>query len=287
MTRNVLRPAGLRETVPDMPQLPARARMASGHSTEFPFGQRLLVPGDNVCHAIAPAGGFVATAADTARFFAQLDPQCKDSILSPASRRAMVQRRWRDDCSTLESWYGLGTIMNGPGAKEWFGHTGSLQGFVSRTARFSASGFTITVLCNAIDGLSWPWVDGIASILGIFEQHGAPAKRLLPWRGRWWSTFGCTDLVPVGNMVLQVAPAMHPPFDGTSTELEITGKDRGIVRRTSGYNSPGQEVRLVRDSRGRAKEFWSAGAKLVAREAMVAEATERYRATKAAKRGAV
>jgi D-alanyl-D-alanine carboxypeptidase len=272
MTRNILAPAGLRETVPDMPHLPRRARMASGHSMEFPFGQRLVVPGDGPCHAIAPAGGFVSTAADTARFFAQLDPQCKHSILTPASRRAMRQRRWRDECSTQEAWYGLGTMMNAPGANEWFGHTGGLQGFVSRTAHFSASGFTITVLTNALDGLAWLWVDGISSILATFRNFGAPAKRLAAWRGRWWSLYGCADLVPAGNVVLQVAPAMHPPFDAATTELEITGKDRGVIRRTSGYNSPGQGVRLVRDARGRGTEFWSGGSRRVPRGEMIAAA---------------
>jgi D-alanyl-D-alanine carboxypeptidase len=283
MARNVIAPAGLRETVPDMPQLPSRARMASGHSMEFPVGQRLIVPGDNPCNAIAPAGGFVSTAGDTARFFAQLDPKCKDSILSPASRRAMRQRRWRDECSTQEAWYGLGTMMGAPGANEWFGHTGGLQGFVSRTAHFTASGFTITVLTNALDGLAWLWVDGISSILATFRNYGAPAKRLASWRGRWWSLYGCADLVPAGNVVLQIAPAMHPPFDAATTELEITGKDRGVIRRTSGYNSPGQGVRMVRDARGRATEFWSGGSRLVPRGQLVSEAKKRYRGTQRAK----
>ncbi|RYY93586.1 MAG: class A beta-lactamase-related serine hydrolase [Comamonadaceae bacterium] len=174
MARNVIAPAGLRETVPDMPQLGKGALMASGHSTEFPFGQRLVVPCDNVCDGMAAAAGFVSTAADVARFFAQLDPQAKDSILTPASRREMMQRRWRDPHSAQESHYGLGIMSGAPGAREWFGHTGSLQGFVSRTSRFTASGLTISVLCNALDGMAWPWVDGIASIVAAFQQHGAP-----------------------------------------------------------------------------------------------------------------
>src|SRR5690349_15062614 len=55
MARHVIDAAGLKETAPDMPQLPKSAPMASGHTTEFPFGQRLIVPGDNPCNAIAPA----------------------------------------------------------------------------------------------------------------------------------------------------------------------------------------------------------------------------------------
>ena len=62
MQRHVIAAAGLEETAPDMPHLPRRAPLAVGHSSEFPFGQRLIVPGDNPCDAMAPAAGFVSTA---------------------------------------------------------------------------------------------------------------------------------------------------------------------------------------------------------------------------------
>ena len=60
MQRHVIAAAGLEETAPDMPHLPRRAPLAVGHSSEFPFGQRLIVPGDNPCDAMAPAAGFVS-----------------------------------------------------------------------------------------------------------------------------------------------------------------------------------------------------------------------------------
>ena len=62
MQRHVIAAAGLEETAPDMPHLSRRAPLAVGHSSEFPFGQRLIVPGDNPCDAMAPAAGFVSTA---------------------------------------------------------------------------------------------------------------------------------------------------------------------------------------------------------------------------------
>ena len=52
MQRHVIAAAGLEETAPDMPHLPRRAPLAVGHSSEFPFGQRLIVPGDNPCDAM-------------------------------------------------------------------------------------------------------------------------------------------------------------------------------------------------------------------------------------------
>ena len=283
ISEHVIQAAGLHETVPDMPYLPKSAPMAVGHSAEFPFGQRLIVPGDNPCNAIAPAGGFVSTAADVARFFAQLAPSSKKSILSPASRREMVQRRWRDPVSMLEAHYGLGTMVSAPGPKEWHGHTGGLQGFVSRTAHFPNTGFTITVLVHAQDGFPFDWVDGIASILAAFQQHGAPTKKVADWRGRWWTLWGPTDLVPMGNIVYAIAPQMTVPINAATTEFSVTGKDKGLLQKTSGYNSPGQSVHLERDKKGRATAFWWGGTKLLPKEAFMAEATTRYSPAKPAK----
>ncbi|MFZ4286431.1 serine hydrolase domain-containing protein [Variovorax sp. HJSM1_2] len=276
MSKHIIAAAGLRETVPDMPFLPKSAPMAVGHSTEFPFGQRLIVPGDNPCNAIAPAGGFVSTASDVARFFAQLAPSSKQSILSAASRREMVQRRWRDPVSLLEAHYGLGTMISAPGPKEWHGHTGGLQGFVSRTAHFPHTGFTISVLVHAQDGFPFDWVEGIASILAAFQQHGAPSKKLADWRGRWWNLWGASDLVPMGNIVCAIAPQMTVPFHAAITEITVTGKDQGVLQKTSAYNSPGQSVHLERDKKGRVTAFWWGGGKLLPKEAFVAEATQRY-----------
>lgn len=285
MARHVVEPAGLAETAPDMPGLPKKAPMASGHSGEFPFGQRLIVPGDNVCSAMAPAAGFVSTASDVARFFSQLAPDSAQSILSPASRREMARRRWRDPCSLVESHYGLGTMLSAPGPREWAGHTGGLQGFISRTSRFPSLDLTVSVLTNAQDGLAYPWVDGIAGILFAFQQHGVPGRREASWAGRWWSIWGANDFVPMGRVVCQVAPAMPMPFHAATTELAVTGKDSAVLKKTSGYYSAGQPVRRVRDATGTPVELWTGGARLVPRDTLVAEATQRYRKAKPGRKG--
>lgn len=48
---------------------------------------------DDSLGALASAGGFVSTAADTARFFNQLSPDTAKSVLSVASRREIGRRR--------------------------------------------------------------------------------------------------------------------------------------------------------------------------------------------------
>jgi CubicO group peptidase (beta-lactamase class C family) len=81
----------LHETDPDMP-IAKGAPFAQGHSTKLLLGERVLIPGDYSTNAIAPAAGFVATARDLARFFGQLSPGSKRSVLSVVSRREMTRR---------------------------------------------------------------------------------------------------------------------------------------------------------------------------------------------------
>ena len=117
--------AGLEETEPDMP-VAASVSIARGHSAKLPLGRRLVIPGDNPTNALAPATGFVSTAQDLARWFAQLDPAAQQSVLSVASRREMVRRQWRNPHSSLEGYYGLGTMSGSANGWDWFGHGGGL-----------------------------------------------------------------------------------------------------------------------------------------------------------------
>ncbi|MNU08213.1 hypothetical protein D3C72_2541520 [compost metagenome] len=50
-----------------------------------------------------------------------------------------------------------------------------------------------------------------------------------------------------------------------------------MVQKASAYASPGQPVRRVRDASGTATELWVGGTQLLPKDAMVAEATRRYR----------
>lgn len=80
ITREIVNAVGLRETAPDMTLLAKNTPFARGHSRPAPVGRRVVIPGDNPTHDMASATGFVATAADTARFFAQLAPDRKSVV---------------------------------------------------------------------------------------------------------------------------------------------------------------------------------------------------------------
>ena len=272
--RAIVEPAGLRETEPDAPLGP-RAPMARGHSAKLPLGRRVIIPGLNPTHALAAATGFVSTARDLTRFFAQLDPAAKRSVLSAASRREMIHRHWRDPYATLEGYYGLGIISGKTGEWERFGHSGGFQGFITRTAVLPERGLTLSVLTNAVDGLAHPWLDGIMHILQAFARHGAPGARNRDWRGRWWSLWGAVDLVPMGEKVLVAGPGLANPFMDAS-ELAVSGRDRGRIALANGYASHGETVRRVRGRDGSVTEVWLGGTHFLPERGAAEELETRY-----------
>jgi len=274
MAREIVDAVGLKETTTDMP-LRRGVPFARGHTGRLLLGRRLVIPGDFETHAVAPAGGIVSTAGDLARFFAQLAPNARKSVLSAASRREMVRRQWRNPHSSIEQYYGLGTVSGTLNGWDWFGHSGGLQGYISRTCVLPRRELTISVLTNAIDGWAAQWVDGSVHILRAYAQNGPPTRRVKDWSGRWWSLWGALDLVPMGGKVLALAPGFVNPLLDAS-EIEITGRDSGRIALANGYGSHGEAVRCVRGKSGRIVEIWLAAGKFLPAGRVAREMEARY-----------
>jgi CubicO group peptidase (beta-lactamase class C family) len=273
--REIVRPSGLKETTPDVP-LPAKAKLARGHSGKVLLGRRQIFPGDQSTHALAAATGFVSTAGDLVRFFGQLAPSAKDSVLSVASRREMIRAQWRDAFSPIETGYGLGIITGAMAGWDWFGHSGGFQGYLSRTVVVPRQDLAISVLSNAADGVPALWSDGVLSILSRFKAEGAPTPKTKDWAGRWWSVWGATDFVPMGDKVLMAVPAMPAPFLKVP-ELTVTGRDKARIAQAGAFGNYGEPVRRVRGRNGKVAEIRAASGSLVPEAALAKELTLRYR----------
>src|SRR6266566_3058747 len=272
--REIVEAVGLTETEPDMP-IAADVPMAHGHSGKWPIGRRLVIAGDNPTNALAPATGFASTAADLARFFAQLDPAARRSALSVASRREMTRRHWRDAHSSIERHYGLGIMCGKTADCEWFGHGGSFPGFISQTAVVPQVGLTLSIVTNTADRLANSWVDGAIHVIAAFARRGAPDARVRDWTGRWWGRWDALDLVPMGNRVLVAAPALLNPVADAS-ELAISGADHGHIALATGLANHGEAVRRRRKANGTIEEIWLGGNRLLPETAAIAELETRY-----------
>jgi CubicO group peptidase (beta-lactamase class C family) len=274
--REIVEPFGLTETEPDMP-LAAGTPFARGHSMTRPVGQRLAIPGDYQTNGIDAAAGFVCTAADLARFFAQLSPKAETSPLSVASRREMTRSQWTNPDTSFDVRYGLGTISGKLGGWSWFGHSGGLLGYISRTCVVPEQDLTISLLVNSVDGLSWIWVDGILHILRSWAKRGTSDESLRDWKGRWWSPWGAIDLLPQGNRVLVAVPALFNPV-GDVQEIDVTGPDAGRIVWSDGFGNYHEPVKLVRNGAGDVVEYWVGGTRLAPEAVVAAEMTELYQA---------
>ena len=164
--------------------------------------------------------------------------------------------------STLQGW-------------DWFGHSGGLQGYISRTCVYPAQDLTVCVLTNAVDGWAHFWVDGIVNILQAFARDGAPSRKVQGWSGRWWSLWGALDLVPVGNKVLALAPGFLAPMTN-APELEITGRNSGRIARAPGFGSHGEPVSCVRTKSGRISVLKLAGTTFLPAGKVAREMAARY-----------
>jgi CubicO group peptidase (beta-lactamase class C family) len=271
--REIIDSAGLKETVPEMP-LAKSIPFARGHLRQYPAGRRFVIPGDNPTRAISSAAGIVSTAADTARFFAQLAPNARQSVISAASRREMTRKHWRIPQS-FEAYYGLGLSIGQTDGWDWFGHGGGFQGYLSRTAVIPACDISITLLSNSIDGWAPLWLDGCMQILRAFKTRGPPNRRLRDWAGRWWTLWGAVDLVPMGDRLIIANPHFNNPFMDAA-EIEITGRDAGRIASASGYASHGEPVRRSRGKSGAISDIWLAGINVRSEKAVVAEIERKY-----------
>jgi D-alanyl-D-alanine carboxypeptidase len=274
VTREIVGASGLKETRPDAP-FGRSGPVARGHSMALPLGRRVVVPGNNPTHVLAPATGFISTASDIARFFGSLDPQARTSVLSPASRHEMVRALWSDRDSGLNLHYGLGIMSGRVGKWDWFGHGGAFQSCFSNTLVFPGRGLSVTVLSNAMDGMARPWSEGIATILARFEEGGAPSARTRDWCGRWWNLWGTVDLVPMKDRVLVAAsddtePLAHAP------EITVTGRDRGTITKAGGLQNVAEPARLARDAKGRVNAVHLSGSRFQSEQRLAAELRRGY-----------
>jgi CubicO group peptidase (beta-lactamase class C family) len=276
--REIVDPAGLEETEPDA-EFVDPLRMASGHSAKLPLGRRVVIGGHNPTRALAPAAGFVSTAADLVRFFGGLDPDARVSPLDVASRREMVRPQWRSPHSSVDVRYGQGLMLGSAAGWKWFGHGGAFQGFISRTMALPEPGLTLSLVTNAIDGPASTWIEGLARVLRRYAEEGPPARRIADWTGRWWSTWRALDLVPVGDRVLVAHPELANPFEDAA-EITVSGRDRGVLALANGFESHGEEVHRRRDAGGRVVAIRFGGGEYRPEAKLAAEMKKRYRIRK-------
>lgn len=170
------------------------------------------------------------------RFFGSLDPAAKASVLSVESRREMTRPHWKIEGMSGGRTYGVGTAQREIGHWSTVGHGGGFQGMRTYTACTFGTGLTVSFATHAIDGDPSGMAESALRILQVFADGGAPSKKVADWSGRFWSLWGASDFVPLGNKVLVAIMGAANPFAEVS-ELAPIGPDPARIGVGTGYGS--------------------------------------------------
>lgn len=276
--REVIDAARLKETSPEMPTA-ASEPFARGHTDDMLLGKRLVVPGDYSTAALTPSIGLVTTVRDLASFFAQLSPEAETSPLLFSSRQEMTRKRLSNRHASIELHYGYGVLLGTVEDWTWFGHSGALQGYLSRTKMLPSQDLTISLMANSADAPVEQWTNGAIQILRAFKMRGAPPTELRDWVGRWWGPWGVADLVPVGNAVIVANPQAANPFLDAS-ELQVSDPDTARIAPSTSFLYHGEAARRVRDGAGQPVELWLAGDRFLLESDRAAEIIRKYSDTR-------
>ena len=190
ISSELLRPLGMNRTT-TRPQRPH----ATGYAVH-PYADALLAEPEHDAGAMAPAGQLWTTVADLAAFARFLAGDC---AAAARSRRTLAEMREPIVINDMtdQPWatgYGLGLQLWNVGGVRYYGHTGSMPGFVAVVQITDAPGAdTAIVLCNSTTGFSRSLGTDLLDILADGEPYCPPAwtparvsEDLLDMLGSWY-----------------------------------------------------------------------------------------------------
>jgi CubicO group peptidase (beta-lactamase class C family) len=243
----LLSPLGLTRTT-TRPRRPH----ATGYAVH-PYADVLLTEPEHDAGAMGPAGQLWTTVADLASFGRFLAGDTA-GIIAPATleemREPVVVSEAPDQPWTAA--YGLGLQLWNSGGVRYYGHTGSMPGFMAVLAITDATGSdTAVVACNSTAGFGASLATELLAILADHEPYlpaeWAPrqvAPGLLDLLGTWfWGPAPFT--LRLAGEILELSSAGTP-----SRGFRFAPAGDGTWRGLSGYQA-GEPLTLVTDADGR------------------------------------
>lgn len=170
-----------------------RPPFAPGYAVH-PYADALLAEPEHDAGAMAPAGQLWTTVADLAAFARFLSGDA--SLLAPETLAEMREPIVISDMSG-QPWaagYGLGLQLWNSAGQRYYGHTGSMPGFIALLQITDAPGAdTAIVMCNSTSGFSRDLGSDLLGILAEREPYCPPqwvpsrvSEQLLNMLGPWY-----------------------------------------------------------------------------------------------------
>jgi CubicO group peptidase (beta-lactamase class C family) len=145
---NVLKPLGLQDTTPELPEAHKNNRLATGYTAQRRDGTRTPVP-FYVVRGMAPAYGFASTVEDLARFASwqfRLLERGGTEVIAATTLREMHRVHWMDPGS--ESTHGWAFNVSRRNGKTFVGHGGNCPGYRSQLLMSPSDKVAVIFLTN-------------------------------------------------------------------------------------------------------------------------------------------
>lgn len=281
VTQDVLAPLGLAHTSPELTD-DATARAAVGHTRAHAGGRRVTVA-PTATGALAAATGFVSTAEELSRFFAALALDRRD-LLDEHGLRLMQRAEATFERGAGTGTYGLGLIGTTVGGRRLVGHSGGFPGQITRTLLDPATGLTVSVLTNAVDGPAEALAVGLVQLIDVLTKDpepwqelpaGVTAEDLERLTGRYLSLWGETDVVRGGQRLVRLDPTTPGPLDSLE---ELRALDATTLRPEDkdGFGASGEDIPFDVDADGRVLRLRVSGVSSLPEQAHLARRGEAW-----------
>ncbi|MDR2986444.1 MAG: beta-lactamase family protein [Nocardiopsaceae bacterium] len=222
IARELLGPLGMKRTTtrPERPH-------AAGYAVH-PYADALLAEPEHDAGAMAPAGQLWTTVGDLATFARFLSGGAPD-LLAEATLAEMREPIVIGDAPE-QPWaaaYGMGLQLWNTAGQRYYGHTGSMPGFVAIMQIADGPGAdTAIVMCNSTTGFSYALGTDLLGILSECEPY-SPAE--------WKPAIVDQGLLDMLGSWFWGPAAFTLRLDGNELELRMAGGDgRGMRFRPTG-----------------------------------------------------
>lgn len=256
VTKNIVERLNLSSTGPDLDSK-AKGKLASGYGIElFNESRRQFDHIDT--RALSSATGFYSNAEDVCSYFAA-HFLGNDTLLSDKTKRQMQHGYWKADKNER---YGLGLVNYQKKGWTIYGHSGGFPGFITNTQFDAKRKLAVSVLTNAYNGPAKKVCCSLINIIDTFQQDTDHVKSKVSgvsrFAGRFYSTWGPTDIVVVGKKLFAIDPLSWTEFEDAE-ELVIIDEMTLKIEKANNYSSPGETIAFNFGSDGKTESITYAG----------------------------
>lgn len=240
-------------------------KMVTGYTLRDRNKQRLPI-GVIDTHAMSSATGFYATAKDLCAFGATLY-NSSTVLISSESKKEMQKVHWSNKYAGEREEYGLGIEIEHVDNRLLVGHGGGFPGQITETLVDPADEIVVCVLTNCRDGKAVSMNKGIYNIINWFIEHSLKDTKVnySTFEGRFFCTWGTTDIVAYGDSIIAINPDSWLPCKYPES-LQFINQNTLKITQTSGFTSFGELVHFYRDN-GKITKIIAAGATMLPEEA--------------------